>query len=160
MVGEVDGGEERVLKLTVVDRGREVEITLSGVISERSEMSVSKVPPDRRVIIDAGGVLNINSFGVRTWVNFVAGVVKQAPGVTVRRLPPVLVTQASMIANFLAGVRVESFFSPWCCIECDHEALQLHQVNDVLPDTVSCSECGGEMEFDGIRESYLAFRHG
>ena len=144
--------------MIVTGRGSDVEIVLTGFISERAEMDPARVTGRGRCIIDAGGILSINSFGVRTWVNFLDSICRTFTEVCIRRLPPVLVCQASMIPNFLGCARVESFFTPWCCRECGHETLKLQAFADHIPETGFCPECAGETEFDDIRDSYLAFR--
>lgn len=148
----------RHLEMVVTERSGGVEIVLSGFISEKAEMEPSEVKGGGRCIIDAGGILSINSYGVRTWVNFLNAVCEKCSEVRIRRLPPVLVCQASMIPNFLASARVESFFTPWCCLECGHETLKLQDLDDHIPEKGICPECAGETEFDDIRDSYMAFR--
>ncbi len=144
--------------MVVAARTGGIEIMLSGFISERATMDPDEVPAGSQVIIDAGGVLSINSAGVRTWVNFLDAVAKKCTRIRIRRLPPVLVCQASMVTNFLGPAEVESFFTPWCCVDCGHETLTLQDIADSIPDHGVCPECAGETEFDDIRESYLAFR--
>jgi len=135
----------RHLKMIVTERAGGVEIVLSGFISEKAEMDPETVMGDGRCIIDAGGILSINSFGVRTFVNFLDAVCDKCSEVRIRRLPPVLVCQASMIPTFLSRARVESFFTPWCCLECGHETLKLQDFNDHLPDKGICPECATEL---------------
>jgi hypothetical protein len=150
--------KDRHLAMVVAARKGGIEIMLSGFISERASMDPGEVPGGQPVTIDAGGVLSINSAGVRTWVGFLEAVAAKSPRVRLRRLPPVLVCQASMVTNFLATAEVESFFTPWCCVECGHETLVLQDIKDLIPDHGVCPECSGQTEFDDIRESYLAFR--
>ncbi len=145
--------------MVVSDRGSAVEVTVTGIISELATMDANDIPASRNVIIDGAGVLSINSFGVRTWVNFLEAVCGKADDVVVRRMSPALVSQASMISNFLSSAKVESFFTPWCCMECGHEPLVLQQLKDKIPDEGKCPECDGTTEFDEIRDSYLAFRN-
>lgn len=146
------------LKVIVSDRVSALEVTISGIISELAKMDPGQIDGGRAVIIDGGGVLSINSFGVRSWVNYLEAVCDKASSVVIRRMSPALVSQASMISNFLAGATVESFFTPYCCVECGHEPLQLQQLNDQIPDEGTCPECNGVTEFDELKESYLAFR--
>jgi hypothetical protein len=148
------------MEVTSREAGGAVEVRLAGVISERSQLHTGRSVSGRRVVVDVGAVKNINSFGVRTWVNFLHDLCAHATEVTIQRMPPVLVNQAGMVANFLGRARVESFFSPWCCVECDHEQLELHPIDAELPAVYRCPECDGEMEFDGLRDTYLSFREG
>lgn len=149
---------DKELKTVINNRGGSVEVVISGIISELATLEAADIPAGIDVIIDCGGVLSINSFGVRTWVNYLDAVCDKATSVRLRRMAPALVAQASMISNFLSGARVESFFTPWCCTKCEHETVVLYGIDDEVPHEGTCPECEGETEFDEIRESYLAFR--
>jgi len=143
----------------VSEQPDEVSIAVSGGIDEASVM---EPPParGRRVVIDADGVSSINSLGVRAWIVMMEGLVAQGSDVVVRKLPAVLVTQASMISTFLGNARVESFKTPWICMSCDASLEQLHGGGDAVPESVQCPKCGQAMELDWDRPSYLAFRGG
>jgi eukaryotic-like serine/threonine-protein kinase len=133
-------------------------ITVSGMISERSELAVPNVAPGHRVIIDPLGVNHINSLGVRIWIEFMTYLCARTQDVIVRQLSPALVLQASMISTFLGCARVESFVTPWVCVSCDAEVDQVHPISAPLPEAIACATCGGQMELDSDPEAYLAFR--
>jgi len=149
---------DKELKTVINNRGSSVEVVMSGIISELATLDPAEIPGGIHVVVDCGGVLSINSFGVRTWVNYLDAVCGKATSVAIRRMAPALVAQASMISNFLSKAEVESFFTPWCCTSCEHETVVLYGINDEVPHTGTCPECEGETELDEIRESYLAFR--
>jgi len=140
------------------DRGSHYEVTLSGAISETSELLIDGIPAGRRVVIDAAGISGINSLGIRIWTNFMTGVCAISKAVVIRRLPPTMVAQAGMVKNFLASAHVESFFAPYCCEECGFEARELVPAYADVADQIPCRECGEAMYFDDLMESYLAFR--
>lgn len=148
----------RVLKVLGSDHGSHYEVVLSGSISESSELEVAGVPANRYVVVDVAGVTSINSMGIRTWTNFVGALSAISKRVALRGLSPTMVTQAGMVKNFLGAAVVESFFAPYCCEECGHERLELFSSHAEVPDSLPCPECGEQMLFDDLRETYLAFR--
>lgn len=141
----------------VEERPGEFLVTVEGNIDEESQME----PPDvrgRRVVINPQGVESINSMGVRGWIQMMDRLTAQASEVVVVNLPPVMVTQASMITTFLGRARVESFLSPWYCPSCENTVDQLHGYADELPRNIACPKCRQPMELDWDRDAYLAFR--
>lgn len=146
--------------LSVKETPEGVVITVSGMVSERSELTPPNVAPGQRVIIDPAGVNHINSLGVRIWIEFVDALCGRTQDVVIRQLSPALVLQASMISSFLGCARVESFITPWVCASCDAETLKVQDIASPLPDTLPCTSCGGVMELDSDPEAFLAFREG
>lgn len=146
------------LVVSVSARPDLAEIALSGIIDETAELSPGAVPRGAPVIIDVGGIENINSLGVRNWVQFIDGLCAQSPTVIIRKLSPPLVTQASMISNFLGRATVESFFTPWFCNQCDSDYFELHAIDATVPPAIGCPKCQSAMDLDCDRESYLEFR--
>lgn len=133
------------------------ELSLRGTISERTTLEV----PDHlgaHVIVDGSGVERINSMGVRAWIQFFDRLTALGVPVTVRRLSPALVIQASMISSFLGRAQVESFMAPYYCPGCDHSLEQQFGVQDPVPDHLACPKCGAAMELDSEKDAYLAFR--
>lgn len=146
------------LEIRSVQRGGAVELTLDGTITEHAGLNADVVPPGLAVIIDAGRIDGLNSLGVLMWVRFLRSICDKAKRVVIRRLPPTMAAQTNVIAGFLATARVESFLTPWCCIECGLEEWKLFERDEVVPEVAVCGDCGAEMHFDDIRESYLGFR--
>jgi anti-anti-sigma regulatory factor len=141
----------------VTERPAELLITVAGVVSEEARFEV----PDargRRVIIDPRGVERMNSMGVRNWIHFIEQLQARSPDIVIRHLPPVMVSQASMITTFVGRSRIESFLSPWFCPSCDNTLEQLHAFHDDLPRAIACPKCRSPMELDWDRDAYLAFR--
>ena len=154
---------DSLLKVEVNEQADAVIISLRGVVSDSAKLELSSLRYDhgnsrRRIILDTGGIITISAAGVRKWMAFLQELCAESPNVLIRNLAPILCTQASSIPNFLGQARVETFYTPWCCLDCYAEDLKLHRITDVIPEHLPCPECNGEMEFDDILESYLAFR--
>lgn len=143
----------------VSESADQVSIAIAGTLDERSEMTIPDVR-GRRVVIDAQGVERANSMGVRAWVEMMSELSARTRDIVVMRVPAVLVTQASMISTFFGNARIDSFMSPWICLNCDNALEQMHGGNDPVPHSIPCPKCGTQMELDWDRESYLAFRGG
>jgi hypothetical protein len=144
--------------LAVQDTPEGVVITVTGMISERSELVAPNVAPGQRVIIDPSAVNHINSLGVRNWIEFINALCGRTQDVIVRQLSPALVLQASMISTFLGCARVETFVTPWVCTACDAESEKVQAIHESIPESLPCTSCGGAMELDSDPEAYLAFR--
>jgi anti-anti-sigma regulatory factor len=143
--------------LQVNEGPREMLITVAGVFSEESRLEVPD-PRGRRVIIDTRGVTRMNSMGVRNWIDFVELLEQRSPEVVIRQMPPVMVSQASMITSFVGRSTIESFLSPWFCPRCENAVEELHGFHDPLPTSIACPKCRTPMELDWDRDAYLAFR--
>ena len=143
--------------LRVDEQPGDVIVRLAGVISETSKLEVPD-PRGRRVVIDPGAVERINSLGVRSWLGMMERLEASASEVVFMNLPPVLVSQASMISSFLGRARVETFLSPWICPSCDTTHDQLHRGTDPLPLAIACPTCQTPMELDWDRDHFTAFR--
>jgi hypothetical protein len=98
---------------------------------------------------------------VREWCNFLAEAPIQGYEFHACSVPFVL--QASLVEDVLGRGTVTSFFAPYHCADCDHEAERLLQSATILvsenrePPVFACPECDGEMTFDDIPERYMAF---
>ena len=154
---------DAALKVDVQTQDDSLTITLRGAVSETAQLSLKDIGSHDfaavpKVYVDTGGVMTISASGVRLWMAFMQELCSVQHVVAIRNLAPILCTQASTIPNFLGTARVETFYTPWCCVDCDYESLKLHRITDVIPEFLPCPDCGSEMEFDDIVESYLAFR--
>lgn len=153
----MSGSNEFAMK---VKQGKDaIEVNLRGKITEIVELDASQIPAGRPILIDAGGVSNLNSLGVRNWVRFLDTLCAKSPQVALARFSPMLVFQASMISTFLSRARVVSFLSPWYCAECENTLEIEHGLQDELPHSVPCPKCKSPMEFDSDLDSYQTFRH-
>jgi hypothetical protein len=136
-------------------------VTLAGVIDEAADLSPLAALGRRPLEIDLHGVQRINSSGVRTWIDVVRGL---PPAVPLRfvRCPPAIVDQCNMVIGFLGHGRLESFYAPLACAECDEQVDQLYTTasvraaGGVLPPT-PCPRCRRPMAVDDLADQYLLF---
>lgn len=153
----------RHLPFTVaIDHGADGDVvTLTGVIDEAADLTPLAALGARPIEVDLRGVQRINSCGVRTWIDFVRAVPASVP-LRFVRCPPPIVDQCNMVLGFLGHGRLESFYAPLACRECDEQVEQLYTTaavkagRGVLPPT-PCPRCGRLMAIDDLEDQYLLF---
>ncbi len=143
--------------------GNECEIALVGDISEHTRLDevVSMLlrdgGPGKQITLDCGELRRLNSFGCRSWTQFLQEIGKHTKRVAIRRLTPTLVQQANMVTDFLGSAVVESYYAPYVCARCDAEHLYLARGRQ-LPEELDCPGCRlHTMKFDGDPSLYQTF---
>ena len=140
----------------------EQRVALEGTISESTDFrSLAEISSDM-ISLDLAQVEQINSCGVREWINFVNVLRESGKKLEFHRCSPAIVRQLNMISNFKGGGKVQSILAPYYCDHCDHELTVVVDVADIasppeIAETIPCPECGEEMEFDDLPDSYLEF---
>jgi hypothetical protein len=136
-------------------------VTLAGVLDEAADLSPLAALGGRPLEIDLRGVQRINSSGVRTWIDVVRALPRATP-LRFVRCPPPIVDQCNMVVGFLGHGRLESFYAPLACAECDEQLEQLYATaavkaaGGVLPPT-PCPRCRRPMAIDDLADQYLQF---
>jgi CheY-like chemotaxis protein len=130
--------------------------------TELSERLAALPQPAPRVEFDMSVIRRINSFGMRSWVNFVSGL-PAGLSYSFVRASAVFTVQASMIRNTLGRGAIISLFAPYRCDGCGAEQSRLLETSAVLaaetpaPPGFACTACGGRLEFDDVPEHFFAF---
>ena len=147
--------------ITVTSAGDHDLVTIAGVIDETSDLGPLVRLGARPIVVDLRGVRRINSYGVRVWLDAVRQVPVSAPLGFVHCPPPVI-DQCNMVAGFLGHGRLESFYAPMTCRECDESVDRLFEVaacrasGGKLPAT-PCPRCRRPMEIDDLEDQYLLY---
>jgi anti-anti-sigma regulatory factor len=148
----------------------ECTVHVSGVINESTDFGEIDIAGAKAVILDLGGVIFLNSMGLRNWVIWTKGLLGKAQ-FFFRNCPRPVVEQMSILQGFLPmGAIVESFFIPYHCKSCNHEEEYLAtRGKDFMPATVDakgglnvpekrpCPVCNAEMEWDVVADKYFSF---
>ena len=134
---------------------------LRGPVNEDADFSelVAHLRSAKHIRLELSGVEQINSCGVREWVNFVRAL-PQASTLELEKCPPSVVSQLNIIRNFAGSAQVLSVYAPYLCDACGHELDVLVDVRDGEPPVLeeqTCEQCGARMEFDDLEDSYFAF---
>jgi hypothetical protein len=149
-------------RLEIELEGHDVKMT--GQIDERCELGELEAKLGDRASFDLERVSFINSIGVRAWVQLLRTLRDRGVAVVLRRCSEEMTHQMNMIADVAAGARVESFFAPYMCAACGHEASRCVEIEPNLAalrrlqaPTLPCGECPGTMELNEIPARYLYF---
>ena len=148
---------------TRADGGQDVWI--HGELDERTKYDglLDRLVGTTPIAFDMGGVVRMNSAGVRGWCNFVDTLADRE--VTFRRCSTAFAIQASMVPSVLGGGRIVSTRAPYVCNRCDREVERLLDVALIsterqLKEPLFACECGGQLARDDLAERYFAFVRG
>jgi eukaryotic-like serine/threonine-protein kinase len=137
---------------------------LSGEITEENDLQsmIDKSQGLHVLDLDLGGVVRINSIGVRDWVKFALALQSSGRTLVLQKCSVPIVQQLNAIAGFKGNGIVASVFAPYYCRHCDTQSRRLIELSNTqaLPDleaAMNCPDCGKLMEFDDIAQSYLGF---
>ena len=136
-------------------------VTLAGVIDEAADLGPLRALVAPTLELDLRGIQRINSSGVRAWIDFVRAV-PATVALRFVRCPPAIIDQCNMVLGFLGHGRLESFYAPLTCRECDEQVEQLFTTAAVkagygsLPAT-PCPRCRRPMAIDDLEDQYLLF---
>jgi len=145
--------------VTVSLQGDFTEITNFSALSKRLES-------ERSIDFNAAAVRYISSAGVRGWCQFLKSLGDDKT-YTFRHCSIAFASQAAMVPMVIGSGEVLSVEAPYFCEACDREELRLLETKALLrdgehivPPQLSCSACGGELEFDDVPDRYFAFLRG
>lgn len=131
------------------------------VLPERSQFS------GQRLVIDFEEVSFINSLGIRVWMQWLEN--NPAECIDFRNLPTSITDQVNMVEGFLpASGKVESFYVPFECEECDlethhhfEEGREFHWGEDnVDPKALyerNCEDCSERLEANIQEKKFFLF---
>lgn len=137
-------------------------LVLAGAVTEHADFSfVRALPPTQALALDLEGIEQVNSCGVREWIQFIAELERAQIPFELLRCSPAIVRQLNMVSNFKGTGAVRSIVAPYYCEACGHEEYRVLELSGAgaprLEETVTCSGCGEPAEFDDIPSTYLAF---
>ena len=147
--------------IEVVQRDGVDQVTLAGVVDENADLALLSTLGSRPARINMRCVRRINSFGVRVWMDTIRRV-PRSTDITFVQCPPPVIDQCTMVQGFLGHGKLESFYAPMTCPECDEQVDQLFETeacraNGAKLPVTPCPRCGRPMEVDDLEEQYLLF---
>lgn len=142
--------------------GDVLHLLIVGVLDESSDLPAELGDPAPKMNIHCREIQRINSIGVKQWISYFLNAKKAGSQLTFSECSVAIVEQNNLIANFLAGGTMESFYVPYSCTRCGTELLGLFKVSDFNKDDlrlpeVKCTKCGSPAVFDDILEEYFYF---
>src|SRR5947208_7414 len=137
--------------------GRDNFVAMQGQIDERADLENFAKSLADSVIIDLEKITFINSIGVREWIRMLRNFELRRVTVALRRCSEAMVHQMNMIVEMQTGAVVESFFAPFLCEDCGHEASRCIDLKENISalrrmetPSMPCTDCGSAMQFNEI----------
>jgi predicted RNA-binding Zn-ribbon protein involved in translation (DUF1610 family) len=117
--------------------------------------------PAGDLVFDCGGIVYVNSFGMREWVRLVRAL--DGRGLTLEQVAEPLMAQMNLLPELAKRLRVTSFYAHYLCPACGAQATPLvdavaHAVElaALQAPLLPCPECGAPMELADFPERYLS----
>jgi hypothetical protein len=137
--------------------GDEAYVQLTGEITEHTDFSPLASVEANRVKLDTEHLYRFNSAGVLAWRKHLDSLRSRCSELIVVNASPAILANAAMIADFLAGAKIQSITPEAVCLSCNH----VHQVTltreQAFPDGhlhddagPPCPECGSETVLDTL----------
>lgn len=159
------------LKFTTTLGSQQEVLTLSGAIDENSNFKKISLSKINQLVIDLGGIIHVNSMGLKNWSIWVKGLAKYPGGIVLRHCPKIIVNQINILHGFLPpGATVESIEVPFYCEECntefsyfavrgkDYIEKTADQSEKILMQFVKkCERCGAAAHADIIEIKHFKF---
>lgn len=142
-------------------------VGLHGNVDERTDFGplIRRLEPATIIDFNLREIRYLSSIGVRTWVELIGAL--RDKQYTFRHASMAFVSQVSMMPAVAGHGTIVSFEAPYRCDNCDREDQRLLETtmlvkdgDDILPPTLHCGVCRGELMFDDIPLRYLAFASG
>jgi tRNA A-37 threonylcarbamoyl transferase component Bud32 len=159
------GGEIRGFEI----RGDINVVTLGDRISEAFKGAALAKFLSSDLLIDAGRVRRVTSFGVREWLLFLEAC-KPSCSLSMLRCPPALARQTGMVRGFLENVHIVSILMPLLCRDCGNaqDLLVNLEKEGALYESVlarkrtpdaDCKRCGSACFLDEVPETFDFVQH-
>jgi DNA-directed RNA polymerase subunit RPC12/RpoP/anti-anti-sigma regulatory factor len=151
-----------MIHVTREEKSGALHIRISGTIDEHVDLSKEIGELPAKVVINCREISQINSLGVKGWIEFFSRSVAGGLELSLAECPPPIVEQLNYITNFSCGAQVVSVSVPFTCEKCHKElrgvvkAEDLKKVAYKLP-PIKCPKCNSKAHFDDVPEEYFAF---
>lgn len=146
------------ISMSIVDGDAKIEF--SGKIDEDVDFSKIIGLDQKNYVFDFEKVEMINSCGIREWITYIEKLPKDAK-LDYLNCPQIIIEQINLVHGFVReGAKINSFFAPYYCENCDEEEkllLESSKVNNTKAPEMQCSKCNKVMEFDAIEKQYFNF---
>jgi len=160
----VSNGRQSGLRVITQERDGSQLVTLTGQIDERADLPglADRLGGDVQFVLEE--VSFINSIGTRNWCRLMHRLIDAGARIHFARCSEAMVQQMNMVVDVKGTAAIDSFFAPYLCPVCQHEASLLVEVAPNLDrlragdvPTQPCPACSASMEFAELPERYLLF---
>ena len=153
------------ITLQIVQQNGWDHVFYMGPINEESEVHLSPLLKTlgTNCVFHFKQVANVNSCGVRAWINFMREVEKNRQ-IVFEECTPEIVMQMNMIPSFKGKAAVKSVFGSYGCESCGTHKWVLFEAGRNLPTEegaelppVKCEKCGQDMEMEEMEDEFFSF---
>jgi len=153
------------VSIHVEPAGEFERIHYAGPINEDAEVHLNRLiqTAGPKVILNFRGVQNVNSCGVRAWINFLREFEKTRQ-VIFEECTPEIVAQINMIPNFKGKADVQSVYAAYGCDNCSHREWHLFEKGKNMPSgpsadvpEITCPKCQHTMEMEELEEEFFGW---
>lgn len=153
------------INLQVIQKDGWDRVYYAGPIDESTEVHLTPLlrSVGAKCVVNFRQVSNVNSCGVRSWINFMRELEKTRE-VVFEECTPEIVMQMNMIPSFKGKARVMSVYGSYSCGSCgashhvlfeDGKNLPREEGAEMAP--VKCPKCAQEMELEELEDEFFAF---
>jgi len=139
-------------------------VRLHGDITEATEFNrlFERIADENKLEFNMREVRYLSSGGVRSWCRFLQALHPRT--YSFRHASLAFASQAAMVPAAIGRGQVVSFEAPYRCETCDRDDTRLLEAravlrerDEIIPPTLHCAVCGGELSFDDVPWRYFAF---
>ncbi|MGK5092557.1 hypothetical protein WDW89_11160 [Deltaproteobacteria bacterium TL4] len=125
---------------------QEARFLIQGYIDANLDLTPLLQCSRNHLVLDTQEVREINSIGVKKWVEGMRTLMRQGKQIEYQQCSRVFVRQCNFVEEFHEGIFVSSFYAVFECEDCDELKTQLlhtHELNITnLAPKVPCPKCG------------------
>ena len=142
-----------------------MELAVIGSLDESSEVFLNNALSELKssCVVDFSQTNNVNSCGVRAWIQFLQKAEEKAT-ISFANCVPDIVIQMNMIPAFKGGAKIISLQAPFFCEDCGKTKNVTQSMLDASFDelietsnNIACESCKAKMELEEVAEDYYAF---
>lgn len=136
-------------------------LTFTGTLDVHSQLEEIFSKLTGLNVFDLAGVRQIDSTGMRQWINAIERLRPDAQ-IVYANCSVAMVQQFNMVMNARGPGRILSFHAPYFCEECDDSRNVLLKASDLAgppfePPEAKCPDCSSELDFDDVADRYFLF---
>lgn len=136
-------------KLKIIPTEERGAFSLSGTIDADTDLLPLLKEPVEQLVFNLKKVIDINSIGVKKWVEGIRVLRDKGKQIEYRECPEVFIEQCNFVLEMTEDIKVSSFQVTFVCEDCDQYSNILLETDkmelDNLPPIINCPSCGEGM---------------
>lgn len=147
-----------------IEAGPPLKIALEGIMDETVDLKTLLAAPGSPIYLYCKNVKQINSVGMKQWINFFKELRASGRKVKFFEISPVLVDARNYSKGFILPEELESLCIPYYCTSCKIVTMNVltpTQVRELLKSSpealeeIPCSKCKQPAELEEVADEYF-----